>query len=151
MSLSSKIIHTVISFIIGLFNGYLIVVLLGIVSSYTIYFTKWMIDYSNQENMCYFYPILNSITQIIYISFTTFIVIHITKYLLKHSLQKLKKIVIWTSTIGLILLPFFFIILPSTYGIIKHNFSLHDVFISLSMLVILIVLNKYILNKYSKA
>ena len=151
MSKANKIIHFFISLIVGLLNGYLIMVLLGYISSYTFYLTKWFIDFSHQNNIPYFYFILDFLTQISYMMITTFIIIHLTKYLLQYSLKYSKKLVIGVSTIGLIIFPFLFSILSSIYTTIKYNYSIHSVFISITFLVLLIGLNRYILNRYAKS
>ena len=149
MSIIKKIIHILIPFTIGLFNGYLIMVILGYVNSYLFFITKWIIDYSIENHMYYFYPILDFITQIIYLSITTFIIIYSTRFLLQYSLKSSLQLSIWLSSIGLLVLPFFFTILPSFYVTLKHDYSIHQIFISFSFFILLITSNRYILKKYS--
>ena len=142
------ILHRIIPFFIGLFNGYLFMVLLGIIASYTIFITIWLVNIYKEHNLSWLYPFTDVALNIIQLTFALFLVLSITKFLYYKTVRENGKRTIITSTIGLLVLPILFSVLPIIYTTSKYHWSLHNLIIALSFILIPIFMNSYILERF---
>ena len=145
-----KVLHRIIPFFIGLLNGYLFMVLLGIIASYTIFITIWLVNIYKEQNLSWLYPFTDVALNIIQLTFALFLVLSITKFLYYKTVRENGKRTIITSTIGLLVLPFLFYILPTIFSTFRHYGLSHNLIIALSFIVIPIFINSYILKRFFK-
>jgi len=131
---------------IGLFNGYLVMIILGWVASYVVYFDVWLVKtfLSNNYYISWALYLTDTISQI----FSLIIILSITKFLYYKTLRTASKRTILFSTLGLLAFPIIVYIFPLIYITIKSNQYTYQIISDLVFIVFAIYINTHILKRF---
>jgi len=148
MSTPKTILDTLIAFMIGLFNGFLVMILLGWVASYVVLFNVWLVTTfsSNHDYILWIFYFIDIISQI----FSLFIILSLTKFLYYKTLKDFSRRTILFSTLGLLVFPIIVYIFPLIYISIKSNHYTYQLILDLLFILFSIFINSYILKQFFK-
>jgi len=148
MSTPKTILDTIVTFAIGLFNGFLVIILLGWIASYVVFFNIWLVKtfLDNDNYIFWIFHFIDIISQIL----SLFIILSITKNFYYKTLRDSPNKTILFSTLGLLFLPIIIYIFPLIYRVIKSNNYTYQLILDLLFIIFAIFINSYILKRFFK-